>query len=232
MNKMIEDKNDFPGSSSERLSLAVSNLKDAGIHLKLPQSLVEAISDEFLFDGDDLLFKSLAKQSRVYFEYGCGKSTSWVLRNSQAEVHSVDTSLEWVSRVKRDLSTQQISRLNLSWIDVGSLGKWGRPVDYSRRENFEKYTSHLWHSKPDTSPDLVLVDGRFRVASFFATLRYAGRGTKILFDDYFDRPIYHLVEEFVPVVDRCGRQALFEVTSNHVDPSLQSLQGLFSMVMD
>ena len=31
--------------------------------------------NEILFDGDDGLFKNLIKDIKIYFEYGCGKST-------------------------------------------------------------------------------------------------------------------------------------------------------------
>lgn len=40
------------------------------------------------------------------------------------------------------------------------------------------------------------------------------RSTVILFDDYRDRPWYHVVADFLPVKDRCGRQALFEVPAS------------------
>jgi hypothetical protein len=37
-------------------------------------------------------------------------------------------------------------------------------------------------------PDLVLIDGRFRLACFLHPLLAAAPGTPILFDDYTNRP--------------------------------------------
>jgi hypothetical protein len=54
-----------------------------------------------------------------------------------------------------------------------------------------------------------LVDGRFRVCCFLTSLKYAEPGTKIIFDDYFNRPQYYLVEEYLKPVEKCNRQALF-----------------------
>ena len=49
-------------------------------------------SPNILFDGDDSLFKDELSKVGVYGEYGCGKSTKWVLDNTSSKVISVDTS--------------------------------------------------------------------------------------------------------------------------------------------
>lgn len=64
-----------------------------------------------------------------------------------------------------------------------------------------------------TTPDLVLIDGRFRVFCFLTAIKLAPFGTKILYDDYTNRPFNHEVEDFYQKIDVCGRQALFEVSS-------------------
>ena len=61
------------------------------------------------------------------------------------------------------------------------------------------------------SPDLVLIDGRFRVASFLVSALLAQEGCTILFDDYFDRPNYHVVEKYLKPVRKAGRMAEFSV---------------------
>ena len=63
------------------------------------------------------------------------------------------------------------------------------------------------------TPKLVLVDGRFRVCCFLTSLKFAKEGTKIIFDDYIDRPYYHFVEKYLPREMECGRQCLFIVPS-------------------
>jgi len=77
------------------------------------------------------------------------------------------------------------------------------------RSRFCSYVASPWRHQ--VKPDLVLIDGRFRVACFLHSLLNAEPGTRIIFDDYNNRPHYHLVEEFCPTEEREGRQALFLV---------------------
>lgn len=183
-----------------------------------------------LFDGDDRMFKSLFDECRTYGEYGCGASTAWVLKNSPARVLAVDTSADWIERIRNWVGPDP--RLDLHWVDVGPVLNWGRPASYEKRRNFSDYTDWIW--RRGASPDIVLVDGRFRVCCFLTSLKHARPGAKIVFDDYCDRPYYHVVEEFLAPSQTCGRQALF-VKPEHpqFDPDLLvSTIGQFAMVMD
>ena len=165
-------------------------------------------SPNFLFDGNDTLFKEEIKKVAVYGEYGCGKSTSWVLKNTSSEVISVDTSLEWINLVKKKNHGAE-NRLVMYHTDCGELGRWGRPKSYKKLDNFAEYTDIIWHNKK--TPELILVDGRFRVCCFLTTLKFASEGTKIIFDDYTNRPHYHFIEKYVGRLKEDGRQCLFIV---------------------
>jgi hypothetical protein len=167
-----------------------------------------------LFDGDDALFKAYVADACVYGEYGSGCSTSWVFENTQCDIYSVDTSDVWVKNVKkkilyREKFDQIYKRLNIRYVDSGEVGNWGRPQSYMQRDRFSEYTDYLWQQKK--KPELVLIDGRFRVCCFLTALKYGMPGTKILFDDYINRPHYHFIEKYVQRESTCGRQALFIV---------------------
>lgn len=90
---------------------------------------------DVLFDGDDALFKAEALKVDVYGEYGCGKSTKWVLINTRANVIAVDTSGEWVDVVKNDIKAQ-ISRSNIHHSNLGVVGEWGYPSSYEKMDYF------------------------------------------------------------------------------------------------
>ncbi|PWG15950.1 hypothetical protein [Salibaculum griseiflavum] len=160
-----------------------------------------------LFNGDDALFKAVLSEAARNAEYGCGASTLWVNAFTDVPIVSVDTSRDWLDHVARQ--AVQPERLTLHHVDLGELGKWGRPKSYAFADRFADYTNSIWDG--GSSPDVVLIDGRFRVACFLTCLIEARSGTRILFDDYADREQYHIVEEFTHPVERCGRQALFEV---------------------
>ena len=163
---------------------------------------------DILFDGDESLFKKFLFLSKIYGEYGCGSSTNWVLSNCYAIVYSVDTSIKWVE----DISLKNIkykNKLNLKHIDLGDVGEWGRPINYSKRDKFINYTNWIWEQRK--KPDTVLIDGRFRVCCFLTSLMLADEGTKIIFDDYINRPSYHIIENYVKREEIFGRQCLFLV---------------------
>jgi len=158
-----------------------------------------------LFDGDDALFKETLRGAKRYAEYGVGQSTDWVFAHTSATIRSVDTSRQWIDKVLEDKGGDP--RIAVEWVDLGPLGAWGTPLGYSRRAFFRDYVESPWRCAE--KPDVVLVDGRFRVACFLFSLLSAEIGCKILFDDYRDRPAYHVVEELLSPAARCGRQALF-----------------------
>jgi hypothetical protein len=212
------------------ISSAISQLKRHGININLPEQLQKTIQAHTLFDGDDGLFKDIIKNTDTYFEYGCGKSTEFVCKYTNASIYAVDTSRDWVNSLQGLVSTSAPGRVNLNWVDVGEVADWGYPKSFERRENFKVYAQLMWLSK--ISPDLVLIDGRFRVFCFLTSIKCAPVGTKILFDDYMNRPFYHVVEEFCERIDACGRQALFEVSksakSKVTDEILSTFQNVIS----
>ncbi len=163
------------------------------------------IEDQVLFDGDDDLFKEILKGSKVYGEYGCGASTLWVANNTDCSILSVDSSSVWADKVLE--GTCGRGGVLVSYIDLGPIGQWGYPLTYNKIENFTTYTDWIWQK--DEKPDVVLIDGRFRVCCFLTTLLNADPDTYIIFDDYRDREKYHYIERFLKPILMSGRQAVF-----------------------
>ena len=168
-----------------------------------PNNPASPQNPEYLFDGSDSqLFKQLARECNQYFEWGCGKSTVWVAENSDCNITSVDTSSEWLNATRLEVGDRRIVQ---NHVDLGPLGGWGWPVDYSRMTDFSDYTTAI--SCLEGSPDLVLIDGRFRVCCFLNALLDCDVNTPIVFDDYIPRAHYHIVEQLLEshggfVVDR------------------------------
>ena len=170
---------------------------------------INNLENNILFDGDDSLFKNLILDVKTYFEYGCGKSTEYMYKNSNASIFSVDTSKEWASKTLNLSKNSNYNRLNVKWIDVGVVADWGYPISFEKKQNFVKYANWFWEF--GLKPDLVVIDGRFRILCFLTSIKFASIGTQIIFDDYTNRPFYHVAEDFLKIKDTCGRQALFEV---------------------
>jgi hypothetical protein len=187
-----------------------------------------SLSTQKLFDGDDWLFKKCVKEALVYGEYGVGKSTDWVYENSAAHIICVDTSFEWVQGFLKKCNGN--ARCIIDWVDLGEVGDWGYPLSYEKRGDFVNYAASIWEKTE--KPDVVLIDGRFRVFCFFYSLLHGRPGTKIIFDDYRPRRRYHVVEEVIKPVELCGRQALF-VVPEHVDENhVKDLMSGFAYVIE
>jgi len=60
----------------------------------------------------------------------------------------------------------------------------------------------------------------------------AEEGSVIIFDDYTNRPYYHVVEEIVSRFDECGRQAVFKVPKQFNINLAKKLLDKFIYVFD
>lgn len=158
-----------------------------------------------LFDGDDALFKEYILNANTFAEYGCGASTIWVFKNTNSTILSVDSSAIWIDKVNKSCGNS--NKIKLHYANIGRVKDWGVPVNYEKFSNFNEYTDWIWEQ--NISPDIVLIDGRFRVCCFLTSLLYAKEGVLIFFDDYTNREEYHIVERFIKPIRICGRQSLF-----------------------
>lgn len=192
------------------------------------QSLWRRKKEPELFEGEGERFKELIQGVSVFGEYGCGYSTIWVYQNTQCKILSVDSSKEWVGKTLTAVNYDP--RVDCRWVDLGELRRWGRPKSYERRENFTAYINSIWER--DEKPQMILVDGRFRVSCFLNSLLQAEAGSIIVFDDYVDRSHYHVVEEFLAAKETFGRQAYFEVPQSIDREAISKMCLKFTFVMD
>ena len=192
------------------------------------RKFIRIIKGRNLFEGNDILFKKMILEVDIYGEYGVGDSTLWVFNNTQAKILAVDTSKKWISKIKSKLNLSD--RVIIEWINVGTLGNWGRPISYEKRNFFHDYLKSIWMHKE--KPQLILIDGRFRVACFLFSLINGNPGTKIIFDDYINRSRYHLVEEFIKPIETFGRQALFVIPDNLDVENIKKTIDQFVCVID
>lgn len=173
-------------------------------------------------EGLDRLTECL-KAARSYLEYGAGGSTVLAIELGVRRVVSVESDRGFLQAVKlAACGSEDDDRLTEHFVDIGPTAEWGNPTDRSCSARWPAYPSTVWRRYLDGQdyPDLVLIDGRFRVACFLTTLMMAPSGTTILFDDYFDRPNYHVVEKYLAPVSRAGRMAEFVTNGDSLPPTV------------
>ena len=169
----------------------------------------------------------------VVLEYGSGGSTILALQeNEDNVVYSCETDSAWMARLMSHLSEHQLShRIYPIHLDVGMTSVWGtpdiqaQPIDLERMKKFVKCVQLPWQilNKHNRSPDFVLIDGRWRAACFLVTLLFCEKPTVVLWDDYLDRPPYHVFDDLLKPAEMVGRSALF-----HVKPSTYDAKDIIN----
>jgi hypothetical protein len=162
------------------------------------------------------LWAEIAGYTNCYLEYGAGKSTIFIAKYlAPKKIVAIDSSLPWLNKILSTLVEEgKSASTSLLHADVGEVGDWGVPKSDSHFRTHYLYFSLPWQfcRQQGLNPTCILIDGRFRVACFLFSLLAADVGTRILFDDYTDRPEYHVVSQFLKPIRVAGRMALFEVT--------------------
>lgn len=169
-------------------------------------------------DEDGLkFFTDAITRSICYLEYGCGGSSVYAANVAKVKtIISVDTSETWIAKVSQSVSNAE-TKLFMRHCDFGELKKWGTPVNRAKSPHFWRYMVTPWEMAREHNliPDAILIDGRFRVASFLYSLLSARVGTLIMFDDYLNREQYFVVEKYCKLQEKHGRMGVFYADHNY-----------------
>lgn len=175
-------------------------------------------------DEGRALLEARLDGAQCLLEFGAGGSSMTAARLKVPTVISVESDADFLAATN---AAVRAAGNHTSFVghhaDIGPTMEWGNPADRSKVHLWPRYCSSVWARIANESlpqPDLVLIDGRFRVACLLTTLLMARPGATILFDDYFDRPNYHRVEAWATPVGRAGRMAEFTVPSTPLQPGL------------
>lgn len=147
------------------------------------------------------------RRSTAYLEYGAGSSTLAALRHPGLAVTSVESDRTLVRAVRAAArgiggAAERLDARDRGW---PVSREWGYPMAGDPIEQGRRYVE----GADDVDPDLVLIDGRFRVACFLHTISRLRRPAVILWDDYRWRRHYHVVEAYVRPERTVDRLAVF-----------------------
>jgi hypothetical protein len=214
----------LPWEKPLRSPLTLRALSPEGSILDLPVTLPEAdgrpapaatVSDEPMMPAEaTAAFLEAIAVARCYLEYGSGGSTVAALRAGVPDLVTIESDRLWLAAVRVRVEASIVpGRHHLQHIDIGPTARFGYPASEVAWRKFGNYPLQPWTlvREHGLRPDLVLIDGRFRVASFLATLIHAPAGCRVLFDDYGGRDAYHRVTAFVRPRRLIDRMAEFVV---------------------
>lgn len=149
-------------------------------------------------------------RSRSYLEYGSGGSTVLASTLVKGDIVSVESDRKF-ARAVRD-KTRDASNVTVLHANIGPTGPWGRPM-LNLPTRWRTYPELPWNYQTSV-PDLIFVDGRFRVACvLYSLLQLPSNwtGTFILDDYEKRRDGYSAIEEFIASPEAIGRSLSFTI---------------------
>lgn len=205
------------GDNFEILNLN-NKIKESGLGLTFPKLLKEFYIEQAL-------------SSKLVVEYGSGSSTFFCALNG-IPIISIESDLNFLNYLKSEIQffTPNSSKVKLLHANIGNTKGLGYPENDSSIKLFPQYATLPWKLLPiqDIEPDLVLIDGRFRVACMLATMVSIKKPTKVIFDDYVRAGIYsQIIEKFVKPLQIIDRAAYYEINPLQLS-ALDILQHLDS----
>lgn len=167
----------------------------------MPDEVAELVADAYA-------------RADTILEYGAGGSTVLAADLPGKHITSVESDRGWVRRMRRWFSANppaQGTSVDVVWADIGKTSDWGHPADEGDWRKFAHYPLGVWQRRVTPHPDVVLVDGRFRIGCALATAFNITRPVTLLFDDYTRHRGFRQVEEYLGAPTMTGRMARFRI---------------------
>jgi hypothetical protein len=148
------------------------------------------------------------KSTKLFLEFGSGGSTVLANRLGVPSI-TVESDRFFAAAVRRVLPSPRKARILTP--RMGVTREWGMPVLGKARKG-PRYVHAPFEHLKDAFPDLIFVDGRYRVACVLEAASQAAKAhckATVLLDDYAYRPNYHVLEKHLGQPERIGRAASF-----------------------
>lgn len=172
-----------------------------------------------LAPNDKDLFYYYLDRCSHYFEYGSGGSTYQAsIRKNINSIHSVESDYDWYQKLKSGISDK---RIKLQYYNLYSRpNNWGYPGPESTLSDWKKYSGAIVKLPPiqRSNIDLILIDGRFRVACCLNCHRVIKPDCLILFDDFLNRPEYHIVLKYFHIVNQTSDNRMVVLKKKEISP--------------
>ena len=156
-----------------------------------------------LAENDKKLLYKYLDNTNVYFEYGSGGSTYQAsIRKNIKKIYSVESDSTWQKKLKEIITNPNI---NYIYNEMDACpNNWGYPGKNATNIQKINYSNHIrkLSKGQQDSIDLVFIDGRFRVACCLKCYDIIKDTCLIAFDDFLDRPEYHIVLEYFDIIEK------------------------------
>lgn len=202
---------DIATDVSARIADIPADVLDACIATR-PARATPQVFPLTLPDEEAALVRAEYEKADVILEYGSGGSSFVALESGAKKLFTVESDRSWALTIHDCLlAAHPHADFTVQYVDIGATKAWGKPTNSESYEQYTRYPSSVWDLMQFEQPEVVLVDGRFRVACFLTTLFRTKSPVTLLFDDYTGRPFYHWIERYAQPTQIAGRMARFEI---------------------
>jgi hypothetical protein len=169
--------------------------------INLSNKLIEY---RLIFKNNDIkLFNKYINTSKYYLEFGSGSSTYHAsLKTNLKKIIVVENDIHWFHRVN-DFMKNNKKFINL-YIDIKtSPNNWGYPINDLDKTNWVSYSNIIKILNPNLLEqlDLILIDGRFRIACILKLHNYINNNCIILFNNFFERTVYNIILNYYDIIE-------------------------------
>lgn len=144
--------------------------------------------------------RNAIRRGSTYLEFGSGGSTR-AFAPLAGHTVSVESDQRFARAVRRALPRRARRKTLILHIDIGETSEWGYPAG-APTAAWDDYSAAVWSALPAV-PDVVLIDGRFRVACAIETSLRCPPGTTVFIDDFGDRR-----SEYAPMLECLAEQRM------------------------
>jgi hypothetical protein len=160
-------------------------------------------------NNDLIMFRKYLINSSNYLEFGSGGSTIEVLKyNNIKLVYSIENDITWYNKlinIVKDNNLDIDKEFNYIYIPMKVKENfWGHPDNSVSNSIHRSYTDILYDLESDklNKLDLILIDGRYRVACLLKLYNLISEDCVILFDDFINRKFYNIVLNYYNIIEK------------------------------
>lgn len=186
------------------------------------------------FEKNDIkMYYDYLNRAKIYFEFGSGGSTYQAIKkNNIQQVYSVESDLQWYNNVNKNIKSD---KLNFILVDLCcEPNNWGNPGKKCKEEDKIKYSDSLRNLSCDEKQkiDLILIDGRFRVACCLKCFSEINDNCIIIFDDFLNRKQYHIILNYFDIINMTADKRMVVLKKKCCESPTENLIKTYELVND
>lgn len=191
----------------------------------------------YMKENEINLFKKYLNFSNKFLEYGSGGSTIYAINNKIKNIVSIETDKKWYDKINNHPDIINKNNIKIINIDLG-IDEWWKYVSWCGNkldikevfnDNMIKYQNI--YNEIEFNPDLILIDGRFRVICTLNLYNMIDENTFIMIHDYH-RTQYHVIEQFYQKIEQTNTLCILKKKDNINSDLLEKYKEDYKYIID